>query len=259
MQGLVGYTGFVGGTLLRAAPFDALYNSSNAAEMRGRDFDLLVVAGAPAEKWKANADPERDWSSIGALIDNLSTVGAASAILISTIDVYPDPNNVDEASVVDPAAQHAYGRHRLRLEDAFRARFPAGLVVRLPALFGTGLKKNAIFDLLHDHETWKLHARARFQFYGLDRLWADLERFRASGIPLINVVAEPVTLAEVCREAFGIEFDNDPGTPPARYDVKTRHASALGGRDTYLYDRATILRDLASFVARERRREHTNR
>jgi len=247
-RGLVGYTGFVGGTLLRAAPFHCLYNSSNAREMRGRRFDLFVVAGAPAEKWKANKDPDRDRATIESLIANISEVEAPSAILISTVDVYPDPLGVDETSEIDVAAQHPYGRHRLLLEQGFRERFPSGLIVRLPALFGQGLKKNAIFDLIHQHETWKLHAQAQFQFYDLARLWADLDRFQQADLRLINVATEPLTLGDVCRGAFGLEFTNDPGTAPARYDVRTRHDAALSGTSGYLYDRSTVIADLAAFV-----------
>ena len=249
VRGLVGYTGFVGGTLLRAAPFHSLYNSSNAREMRGRQFDVFVVAGAPAEKWKANQDPDRDRASIDGLIANISEVDAGTAVLISTVDVYPTPVAVDEASAIATDRQQPYGHHRLLLEQAFRERFPEGLVVRLPALFGPGLKKNAIFDLIHQHETWKLHAQGQFQFYPMTRLWADLQRFLALGLTLINVATEPVTLADVCREAFGFEFGNDPGTPAARYDVHTRHAAALGGCGGYLYPRATVMTELAAYVS----------
>jgi len=252
IRGLVGYSGFVGGTLMRAVPFHALFNSSNAAEMRGREFDLFVVAGAPAEKSKANKDPDRDRKSIDGLIANISEVAARSAVLVSTLDVYPGPVGVDEASAIDVGVQEPFGFHRLLLERAFRARFPSGLIVRLPALFGNGLKTNAIFDLVHQRETWKLHAQSQFQFYGLARLWPDLQRFQAHDLRLINVATEPVTLADVCRDAFGFEFDNDPGTPPARSDVRTRHDAALGGGGGYLYDRATVLNELAAFVTSQR-------
>ena len=247
-RGLVGYTGFVGGTLLRAVPFHALYNSSNAREMRGRQFDVFVVAGAPADKWKANQNPDRDRASIDGLIANIAEVQAHTAILISTVDVYPDPVGVDEASSIDVGVQQPFSFHRLLLERAFRARFPSGLIVRLPALFGNGLKRNAIFDLLRQHETWKLHAQSQCQFYSLARLWPDLQRVQAQGLRLINVATTPLTLADVSREAFGFEFANDPGTPPACYDVRTRHDAALGGAGGYLYDRATVMDDLTKFV-----------
>ena len=44
-HGLIGYTGFVGGNLLRQSEFQKLYNSSNIAEIQEQQFDYLVCAG----------------------------------------------------------------------------------------------------------------------------------------------------------------------------------------------------------------------
>ncbi len=90
---LIGYTGFVGSNLLRARSFDDLYNSSNIGNIVGKHYDLLVCAGVPAVKWKANKEPDRDREQIAALIDPLSKVTADRFILISTIDVYSNPSS----------------------------------------------------------------------------------------------------------------------------------------------------------------------
>lgn len=252
-RGLVGYTGFVGSNLLRAAPFDALFNSQNVKELARMSFDLLVVAGAPGAKWKANRDPAGDRAAVGSLVENLASVEAKMAVLVSTIDVYPNPVGVDEDTVIDRAAQQPYGRHRLWLEDRFGETFRrGGLIVRLPALFGPALKKNAIFDLLHHHETEKLNSGSTFQFYNIERLWADVCRFTGKGLQLVNVATEPMSLREVALGAFGSDFTNDPGTPAARYDCRSRYAALLGGAHGYLYDRAEVLRELTAFVASER-------
>ena len=53
---LIGFSGFVGATLQKQALFDALYRSTNIADIEGGEFDLAVCAGAPAQKWIANRE-----------------------------------------------------------------------------------------------------------------------------------------------------------------------------------------------------------
>lgn len=248
---LVGHTGFVGGNLARRHAFDAMFNSSNIEQIGGRSFDLIVCAGAPAEKWKANAEPSRDFENIGRLIAALERVDAQRLVLISTVDVFARPVEVDEGTEVHLDGLHAYGRHRRLLEDAVSARFDA-TVLRLPGLYGTGLKKNVIFDFLHDNEVSKIDSRAMFQFYGLDRLWGDIEVALANDLPLVHLATEPVSVADVAREAFGVEFRNEVSPTPAVYDMRTRYAPLFGGREPYIENRARVLNGIAQFVTRER-------
>lgn len=150
MDALIGHTGFVGSNLRKQHEFDVFFNSRNITEIKGGEFDLLVCAGVNAVKWHANLHPEEDKAAIQMLMDCLSTVKATRFVLISTIDVYssfiPSP---DESSIPDEARQDAYGQNRYRFECWVREHFPSSLIVRLPALFADGLKKNFIFDLLH--------------------------------------------------------------------------------------------------------------
>lgn len=248
---LVGHTGFVGSNLLRQRPFDHLYNSANIEEIAGRSFGLIVCSGAPAEKWKANRDPEGDLANLARLRDALCAARAERVVLISTVDVFAAPVGVDEDSAVDKDGLHAYGLHRRMLEEAVSAAFPT-LVVRLPGLYGRGLKKNAIFDLLHDNDVHKIDSRGRFQFYGLDRLWSDVEAASAAGLDLVHLATEPVTVGEIAREAFGLRFENHVVDSPATYDLRTRHAEHFGGSGGYIESRSQVLGRIAEFVARER-------
>lgn len=202
--------------------------------------------------WLANQNPTADRANLDRLASCLSKVRAEQVIVMSTVAVYPNPVEVDEDSPIDEAAQTTYGKHRLLLERRLAEHFPKVLAVRLPGLFGQGLKKNALYDLLHQHELHKIHANSGYQFYDLDRLWADVSTALASGLSLVNFATQPVSIQEVAREAFGFDFTNAPGTCPARFDVRTRHSAVFGGRNGYLYNRRQVLAELGAFVHRQR-------
>ncbi len=249
---LIGYTGFVGGNLLAQGRYTELYNSKNIDSIRGRRFDLVVSAGCKAAKWIANKEPAADRAGVQALMHALEDVEAERVVLISTIDVYPHPVEVDER--VQPRTEDAqpYGRHRLELEHFVRARFGNALIVRLPGLFGMGLKKNVIFDFLHDNRLDLVHQDGQFQFYDLSRIESDVQTALAADLELVNFATEPVTTLEVARTAFGREFDNNLPTPGPRYDLWTAHASVWGRRGRYLASGAEVLASIRAFVERER-------
>lgn len=248
---LIGYTGFVGNNLASQHDFAACYNSTNSAAIAGRHYNLLVCSAAPAEKWKANKDPEHDIATIKGLADRLVSATAEQLILISTVDVYPTPIGVTEASPIDPSLCGPYGLHRHWLEQFVKQHFTT-LIVRLPGLFGSGIKKNIVYDFLNNNQVENIHADSIYQFYNLDRLWTDIGTALEHRLELINFATQPVRVHEVVSAAFGFSFDNRPGTPPARYDFRSEHAELFGGHDGYLYDRDTVLNELRDFVVRYR-------
>lgn len=248
---LIGHTGFVGGNLVRQHRFDEMFNSRNIEQIAGRSFDLVVCAGAPAEKWKANAEPARDLQNIERLTGALEQVNIRKLVLISTVDVFVDPIDVDETSPVTIAGLHAYGRNRRLLEEIVASRFDAA-VVRLPGLYGPGLKKNVIHDLLHRHETEKIDSRGVFQFYDIQRLWRDVRVVLDCELAVAHLSTEPVSVAEVARRDFGIVFDNEVVPKPARYDVRTIHAALFGGAGPYIEDKEQELAGIAAYIATER-------
>lgn len=252
---LVGHTGFVGGTLARQFAFDAHFNSVNIEAIAGQTVDLLVCAGARAEKWRINLEPGADTADIQRLTSCLSSVNARFAVLISTVDVYPNPIGVDENTWIDVKACTPYGAHRLTLEHFIASRFDA-LIVRLPGLFGPGLKKNVIYDLLHSNQLDRIDGDAVFQFYDVTRLWGDIERARAAGLRLLNAATEPVSVRQIAREAFGKDFTQTrPGQAPARYDFRSRHAHLFGGSHGYLYRAEQVLSDMKEFVVTHQGRD----
>ena len=146
---LVGYTGFVGSNIYATGQIDLAYNSKNVEQAFGTNPELLIYAGLPAEKYLANHAPEKDRSVILQAEENISKINPKKLVLISTIDIFREPRNVDEHSVIETQGLHAYGYNRYMLEIWVREKFPNALIIRLPALFGRNLKKNFIYDYIN--------------------------------------------------------------------------------------------------------------
>ncbi len=148
-KALVGYTGFVGSNIYAAGYFDAVYNSKNIEEAYGTNPDILIYAGLRAEKYLANNAPEKDMGLILQAEKNITEINPKKLVLISTIDVFKTPRNVDEAAVIDTENLHTYGYNRYQLELWVREKHPDALVIRLPGLFGKNIKKNFIYDYIN--------------------------------------------------------------------------------------------------------------
>ena len=146
---LVGFTGFVGSNIDAKHDFTYRINSKNKEEAFGRCPDLLVYAGLRAEKFLANKDPEKDMDTIIQAFEQIKKIKPGKLVLISTVDVYKKPVDVDENTKVDTESLAAYGLNRYRLEQMVREEYEDALIIRLPGLFGKNIKKNFIYDYIN--------------------------------------------------------------------------------------------------------------
>lgn len=149
MDILVGYTGFVGSNIILNHKFDKLYNSRNIEYSYNENPDLLVYAGVRAEKFLANKKPEKDLENVEIAIKNIKSINPKKLVLISTIDVYKNPVDVDEDTKIDTSNLHPYGLNRYYLEEWVENNLNNYTIIRLPALYGINIKKNFIFDLIN--------------------------------------------------------------------------------------------------------------
>ena len=249
---LIGYSGFVGSNLASQFAYDCHYRSSDIHEIRGRSFDLVVCAGIQAKKWWANQNPREDWNGIETLLDHLKTITSRRFVLISTVDIYPRPSGVDEDTVDEFLVNHPYGKHRFVAEEFVREHFSNPLVLRLPGLFGNGLKKNVIHDLLNDHEIEKINPASVYQYYFLDRLHADMEKAFSLALRLLNISAEPVSSREIIERFFPTKVVGPETKFKASYDMNSKYWKEWGSSAPgYLYDRATVLAQLGEFIKRQ--------
>ncbi len=248
---LIGFSGFVGSTLLKQAHFSALFRSTNIHEIENREFDVVVCAGAPAQKWIANRDPADDRKKIESLINHLRAIKCKTFILISTVDVFKEPIGVDESTLVDESGLHAYGLHRRLLEKFVEQYFPSYLIVRLPGLVGPGLRKNVIFDFLNNNNLHAIESRGVFQFYPMINLWYDIKIALQAGLSLVHLTAEPISVADVSLQGFGRPFTQTLENPPARYDMQTRHAQIFGSLGQYQYSAREAIQAIRAYAQSE--------
>jgi hypothetical protein len=233
-RALIGFTGFVGQNLMTSGRWDATFNRANLHTLPGQEFDLLVCAGLPAEKWRANLDPLADRLNMLRLADALDSVRTRRFVLISTVDVYADPTNVDELTPIEPDGNHAYGKHRREFELLMLARFDACHTLRLPAVFGPQLKKNVLFDLMSANCLDAIQPESRFQWYPITRLHQDIDRAIKAELPCVNLVTQPLPTGKIISEFFPEMKVGWAAAAAVSYQAKTRYATVFGGGADYI-------------------------
>lgn len=192
---LIGVSGFVGSTIARQNSFDEIFNSKTIRGARGKHFADVVCAAAPGSMFEANRLPESDECRIGSLINDLAQLRADYFVLISTIAVLDNFDAGYDEGVDNFQQSLAYGRNRRRLEEFCITHFDNVLVVRLPALFGSGLKKNFIFDIMNPMPSMLTVER-------LQKLSCDLPSKLQTVLTDIYALDERLGLMVIDREAL---------------------------------------------------------
>ena len=245
---LIGHTGFVGSNLTAQFSFTELFNSKNIQSIEDKEFDLVVCSGASAAKWLANSNPKGDLESLQKLMDPLLSIKAKTFVLISTIDVYPIPVDVDEDTKLEGLKNHAYGTHRLLLEKFVQEKFSNHLVLRLPGLFGNGLKKNVIYDLINSNCLEKINPTSIFQYYDLKNIWNDISLALANSHSLVNLATEPISTSRILEMFFKNSIVGQNALPSAVYQMRSKYATIWQTKGAYLYSAEKILNGLKDFI-----------
>lgn len=248
VNAIVGYTGFVGLHMLECFKFDNFYNSKNFKSAKGETFDLCVFCGAPAQKWKANKFPNEDNTIIQEIITILKTIQIRKFVLISTIDVYQNVNaEEDEDVVINCDQNHTYGKNRYILEQFIQSHFIDHHIIRLPALFGKGLKKNIIYDLLHKKEP--IQKNTCFQWYCLDWLKEDIQIILKNNIKICNLFTEPIK-TELILNYFENIFKRSVCvdlTMGKRYNNCTKWGILFNSKTSYVRNQHDVIQKLIQF------------
>ena len=240
---IVGYTGFVGSNLLQFYKFDYFYNSKNFKDAINMTFDEIYFCGVPAVKWYANKNPDEDLLVINNIINVLKTIKVNKFYLISTIDVYEDVlSEKDEDYECNYMINHTYGKNRYMFEQFIKSQFENYHIIRLPALFGKGLKKNIIYDLLNNNGICNIPVNSSFQWYDLDWLKEDIENIIKNDIKLCNLFTEPLD-TKIILNMFDYDINCFDNIKKMSYNVKTKY-SDIG----YIRDKNMVETSIKKFI-----------
>jgi nucleoside-diphosphate-sugar epimerase len=172
---LLGGAGFVGSGFAReleraGRPFEII-TRQNYDQFVGRNCELLINANGNSSKLLGRTDPKAEFrASVLSVRDSLVDFSFGTYMYLSTGDVYPaspSSEHTAEASDIDIATQSHYGFHKYLAEQCVRHSAARWLIIRQGGFVGPGMKKNAVFDVLHGDKTW-VHPDTRFQYIHTD-------------------------------------------------------------------------------------------
>lgn len=187
-KAIIGHTGFIGSILKKKNNKHELFNSINITSIQGKQYDEIICAGLPATKWLINKFPNQDLKNTNILIKNLKLVNCRLFILISTIDIH---NNNDH-----------YGKNRKKFEEFVKKNFKKFIIIRLPAVFGTGLKKNILFDLLNNNQIEKINPNDQFQWFDVELLNYEIQKIKKlkKFNRIIEFYSPPISNEKIIKE-----------------------------------------------------------
>jgi hypothetical protein len=224
---LIGSSGFVGSNYLALFPDVRNITREELYSDRGKiECESLVISAPTAEKWQVNKSPNQDrWACEELVKGILKNVLAKRVMLFSTIDIYGKdgfPTEKDE-----PTPSSPYGSNRLWFAREIENSFEHTFVARLPGLFGTGLKKNVLFDILHGraHLLGKVNPNSTFQWMEVKTAILHSRNFWESGEKVVNVVSEPLPVRDIPLPGDWQKYMKS-GNPEIHYNIRTTKSAS---------------------------------
>ena len=205
--GIIGGNGFVGSGILKALQTVGMdcsvIEKDNFESFRGTSFDLLVNANGNSKKYLAQQSPIEDFQmSVATVQQSLADYRSQLYVYCSTVDVYTDhqhPGANGEETVIEPPLLSLYGFHKFLAEQIVRRYAPSWLVFRFGGFVGEGLKKNSIYDMLHNVPL-RVHLDSEYQYLSTYTAGTIIARLVERGIrnTTINVCGdECISLQEI--------------------------------------------------------------
>jgi len=233
---ILGGGGFVGSAITRYCLARGLEHRVitrlNYDEHCGTGCDVLVDASGNSKKYLADRDPLADFDqSVRLKARALHAFEARHYVLISTGDVYNDPScpaTSDETVAIDIARLSRYGQHKFLAEQLVIARHPNWLIVRAGGFVGSGLRKNAIFDMLTGARL-RLSPASALQFLHTDDAAEIVMGLALAGVSgeIVNLGGRGTVRLDDLRCELGAQTPFDAAAPTVRYELSLGKLAAL--------------------------------
>jgi len=241
---LVGYSGFIGQQLMKdyGREIGNIYNSKNIKHLGDMAHDTLIIAAPSATKWQANKNPKEDLAKVSKLINALKDVQAKEVIHISTCDVFDYSKGNRNFELDETFSDQPYSKHRRLLEDAVK-----GLnyrILRLPTVYGQGMKKNIFFDLITKNYDYldTVNPHNQLQWINVDLVQQMIGFVQTQDIKVLNCATQPITNQEVF-DLFKYKSKNYAEKAEIVYDMKTTY-----NHWNYLISKKDVLEDMRVFI-----------
>jgi nucleoside-diphosphate-sugar epimerase len=233
---IVGGKGFVGSAFTRLCEATgttyAVITRQNYHEFTGKRCDILIDADGNSAKLLASKNPVQDFdATVRSVRARLADFRYDSYVYLSSCDVYPDcssPATTAEDETIDIAKQSPYGFHKYLSEQCVRHVAPKWLIVRFGGFVGTGLRKNAVYDILKGGPLW-LDPDSELQFMHTERaagiVLELINRNRYNEI--FNICGRGLIKLRDIMDAIQVRPKLQPHSPLVRYDVNIEKISKL--------------------------------
>jgi sugar phosphate isomerase/epimerase len=163
---------------------------------------------------------------------------------------------MNEDHMCDFMINNTYGSNRYLFEEFIKKTFPDNYIIRLPALFGKGLKKNIIFDLLKNNNVQNIAINTSFQWYDLNWLKCDIEIILKNDIRVCNLFTEPINTLNIIK-LFDYPIESFNTSSTVSYNTKTKYGKKWSdlNHSGYIRSAEETLHNIYVFVKQQEKQE----
>ncbi len=234
---VLGGKGFIGSAFIRFCEKQKIdcdcIDLDNYDVFKGSNYDILINAAGNSKKYLSNERPVEDFRfSLEALLCSFFDFSFRKYIYISSIDVYTDhedPARNREDSIVEIENISHYGFHKYMGERMVMHYLPDWLIIRLGGVLGPGLKKNPVFDIIHDVPL-RVSRESKYQYLSTDYLAELVFRLiqKEKWGEIFNICGKgTVALKEISSWMKKTPRDHNENVSPERYEVNNEKISRL--------------------------------